>query len=162
MGLCTNCVSVHKATTDARRWTCSNTNNSKQDNVTGIYYEPCCYCVNGEGHCNFYSDGTLTAISPSVTAQQSSLSGKTTDSFSISCFVEEPESYETQIYQWYERVYTGSDFTDTELDDKTTKSIALSSLTTGTHYYCMKATNTYNGVSISSTSDVIQVIVSAS
>ena len=164
MGICTNCLSVNKTIDIARRWTCSNVNNKKLDNVTGLYYEPFCYCVNGNGNCNYYSDGNDYATVPDITSQQSIISGKATDNFVLSCYVDAPETYETQTYQWYKRVFDDNEitYTDTEVESSTSKILELSSLTAGTYFYYMKATNTYNEESKEASSDLIKVVISAS
>ena len=164
MGICTNCLSVNKTIDIAKRWTCSNVNNKKLDNVTGLYYEPFCYCVNGDGKCNYYSDGNIYATYPDITAQKSILTGKASDTFILSCYVDNPETYETQTYQWYKRVYddNGITYIDTEVESADSKILELSSLTAGTYFYYMKAINTYVTDIKPSDSDLIKVIVSAS
>jgi hypothetical protein len=164
MGICVNCISVNKTINIARRWTCSNVNNKRLDNITGLYFEPFCYCVNGEGNCNYFSTGTNNVTMPYITPQKSIVTGLITDKFILSCHVVPPETYETQTYQWYRRTYdnNGITYTDAIIDSGTSKILELSSLTAGTYYYYMTATNTYDENNSTVIGEQIEVIVSAS
>jgi hypothetical protein len=164
MGICSNCISVNKSLQIARRWTCSNINNKKLDNITGLYFEPLCYCVNGDGKCNYFFTGTNSVTAPYITPQKSIVTWLATDKFILSCHVVSPETYETQTYQWYKRTYddNGITYTDSAVDTGTYKILELSSLTAGTYYYYMTATNTYDENTNTIIGEQIKVIVSAS
>jgi|WetSurMetagenome_2_1015567.scaffolds.fasta_scaffold06406_2 hypothetical protein len=164
MGICSNCISVNKSIQIARRWTCSNVNNKKLDNITGLYFEPLCYYVNGDGNCNYFSTGTNSVTKPYITPQKSIVTGLVTDKFILSCHVVPPETYEIQTYQWYTCTYddNGITHTDTIVDSGTSKILELSSLVAGTYYYYMTATNTYNENTSTIIGEQIKVIASAS